>query len=99
MTFQVNRAASQPMPLPLATKHMDPLVMAHETISDLAFLFTIWSTELTIGRSLSIGKRNAFLDIQCYHCQCPFKTWEVVLLIKFALLVFQIIADSTTPSK
>ena len=73
--------------------------MAHETISDLAFLFTIWSTELTMADPFPLGREMLFLDIQCYHCQCPFKTSEVVLLIKFALLVFQIIADSTTPSK
>ena len=60
MTFQVNRAASQPMPLPLATKHMDPLVMAHETISEFAFLFTIWSTELTIADPFPLGREIFF---------------------------------------
>ena len=57
-------AASQSVSLPLAIKHIDPLVMAHETISDLAFLFTIWSTELTMADPFQLGK-ECFFWISC----------------------------------
>ena len=97
MTFQVNRAASQPMPLPLATKHMDPLVMAHETISDLAFLFTIWSTELTMVDPFPLG-RESFFGYPMLPLSMSMEVWEVDLLIKFALPVLQIIDDLAGPS-
>ena len=56
--FQVNLAASQPMSFLWQQNHMDSLETVHGTITDLTFLFTIWSTELTMADPFPLGRES-----------------------------------------
>ena len=82
MIFQVNREASQPMPLPLAIETYGVFEMVNGTITDLAFLFTIWSTELTMANPFQLG-RERFSGLPMLPLSMSMEVWEVDLPIKF----------------
>ena len=60
--------------------------MVHGTITDLAFLFTIWSTELTMADPFPLG-RERFSGFRMLPLLMSMEVWELDLPIKFALPV------------
>ena len=67
--------------------------MVHETILDLAFLFTIRSNDLIMTNPFPLGSES-FSGLPMLPLSMSMEAWEVDLPIKFALPVRQIISDS-----
>ena len=86
------------MPFLWQQKHMDSLGMVHGTILDLAFLFTIWSTELTMANPFQLG-RERFSGLPMLPLSMSMEVWGVDLPIKFVFPMLQIIVDSAATSK